>query len=373
MKEGVLLISMPFADASFPSLALSQLKAILREKAGICCDLLYLNMAFRNFTGRSEIYDRVNAYTLFGEWPFGEDLFGADWAESDRGGISFMERIRPLGMENPEPARSDLRFMRSCAGPFLDKWMAAIPWDRYGVIGFTSVYFQQVASLALARRIKKAYPEKIIAFGGANCNEATDKALLKLFPFIDWIFCGQADCSFPKAVLSWCKHPSNIPEKIQGVSYRDHGAVMTQGSGESESLDRLPVPDFEDFKAGLETWAPDIQSPMIPIELSRGCWWGRRSQCIFCGVNHNMLFFRSKSPERALDEIRTVVGRYGIQKIYITDSILKTGYFKTLLPACCLTRRDEVTDRKRIAESNASRPERAVHRKGGAPAADFSR
>ena len=333
MKNRVLLISMPFADVSTPSPALSQLKAIVQEEVALSCDVLYLNMAFRKFTGHPEIYDRVSTYTLFGEWPFGEDLFGSDWAKTDRGGSDFLDKQAPFGPANPEPAKSDLILMRSLSGPFLDKWMTAVNWDVYGIIGFTSVFFQQVASLALAKRIKRTYPEKIIAFGGANCNEATEKALLQLFPFIDWIFTGQANCSFPKAIQQWFHTPGKPPAGISGVSYRHNETIMTQGSGESVDLDGLPVPDFHEFTVGLEKWAPDIQSPTISLELSRGCWWGQRSQCVFCGVNHKTLSFRSKSPKRAEHEIKTVVGRYGIRKICITDSILNMGYFKTLLPA----------------------------------------
>ena len=333
MKDRVLLISMPFADVSIPSLALSQLKAIVKEEAGLPCDVLYLNMAFRNFTGHPEIYDRVSTYTLFGEWPFGDDLFGSEWGKSDRGGAGFLDRQAPLGVVDSEPAKSDLILMRTLCRPFLDKWMGAVNWDDYGVIGFTSVFFQQVASLALAKRIKQACPEKIIAFGGANCNEATEKALLRLFPFIDWVFSGQADASFPRAVQQWTNTPGKLPVGISGISYRDKGTIITQGSGESVNLDRLPFPEFQEFTRGLKKWISDIQNPTISLEFSRGCWWGDISQCVFCGVNHRTLSFRSKSPERAELEIRSVVELYGIKKICITDSILQMAYFKTLLPS----------------------------------------
>lgn len=333
MKDRVLLISMPFADVSIPSLALSQLKAIVQEEAGLPCDVLYLNMAFRNFTDHPEIYDRVSTYTLFGEWPFGEDLFGSDWAKSDRGGAGFLDTEIPLGLVDSEPAKSDLILMRTLSGPFLDKWMDDINLDAYNVIGFTSVFFQQVASLALAKRIKQVYPEKMIAFGGANCNEATEKALLRLFPFIDWIFSGQADASLSKAVQQWIHTPGKPPAGISGISYRDNGAIITQGSGEPVNLDRLPFPEFQEFTVGLKKWVSDIQTPTISLEFSRGCWWGDKSQCVFCGVNHKTLSFRGKSPERAELEIQSIVERYGIKRICVTDSILQMAYFRTLLPS----------------------------------------
>jgi hypothetical protein len=83
------------------------------------------------------------------------------------------------------------------------------------IIGFTSVYSQQVASLALARRIKERWPDKIVAFGGANCQEEMGRALLRLFPFVDWVFNGQADLSFPEAVARWSA--GEWPEGVSGA------------------------------------------------------------------------------------------------------------------------------------------------------------
>ena len=81
--------------------------------------------------------------------------------------------------------------------------MEAVNWDNYSIIGFTSQYWQQVASLALARRIKERWPDKIIAFGGANCDGVMGQTLLRLFAFVDWAFSGEADISFPRAVVQW--------------------------------------------------------------------------------------------------------------------------------------------------------------------------
>ena len=41
----------------------------------------------------------------------------------------------------------------------------------------------------------------------------------------------------------------------------------------------------------------------VVVETSRGCWWGAKHHCTFCGLNGDTMAFRSKSPERAFDEI----------------------------------------------------------------------
>jgi ribosomal peptide maturation radical SAM protein 1 len=68
------------------------------------------------------------------------------------------------------------------------------------------------------------------------------------------------------------------------------------------------------------------------LETSRGCWWGEKNHCRFCGLNEHELPYRAKSPERALAEILHLAGRYGFPEIMPVDNILNLAYFKTLLP-----------------------------------------
>ena len=324
----VLLISMPFARIEFPSLALSLLKSLVTRE-GIFCDVSHLNIAFQAFIGRSDIYKEVAEHILMGEWVFGEELFGEEWAHSDRGRIAAL--LLP-GKLNLRAARDKLTFLRSMAKPFIRKCMDMFNWSDYGVIGFTSVFNQQVASLALAHSIKQRWPEKIVAFGGTNCDGVMGRALLQLFPFVDWAFSGEADKSFPQAVKQW--FAGRPPENIQGVTYRYDSQIIEQGLSEQVEMDSLPYPDFDDYFANLKKWAPaNLPSSFISLELSRGCWWGQKHQCVFCSYNGRTLHFRHKSSQRAEAEIKALTERYGIEQVMFADNILDTSFFKTLLPA----------------------------------------
>ena len=72
----VLLVSMPFATISMPSLALGLLKAELTRE-GVACDVLYLNVLFAQMVGWSA-YGAVEncSAMLAGEQMFAHDLFG---------------------------------------------------------------------------------------------------------------------------------------------------------------------------------------------------------------------------------------------------------------------------------------------------------
>lgn len=73
-------------------------------------------------------------------------------------------------------------------------------------------------------------------------------------------------------------------------------------------------------------------SPNLPVETARGCWWGARSHCTFCGLNGSTMTFRSKTPGRVVDEFTTLRERYGTRAFGVVDDILDSRYFHTTLP-----------------------------------------
>lgn len=330
MARRVLLVSMPFASIRYPSPALSILKPLV-EREGFSCDIAYLNIVFQAYTGRPDIYEMIADLMVVGEWVFGAELFGEEGAESQEERLEALDiPLLPDGLK-PEAVLDSLGRLHSIAGPFIERCVDGMNWGNYSVIGFTSVCSQNVASLALARHIKERWPEKIIAFGGANCEEDMGRALLRLFPFVDWVFNGEGDLSFPQAITQW--FAGRPPEGIPGVAYRHDDQIFEQTPCPSPHIDSLPYPDFDDYFMALEKWAPTY-FPLAPVslEFSRGCWWGRKSQCVFCGLNSRRLDFRSKSAERAKDEIKAARERYKVDKVILTDSILDMRFFKTLLP-----------------------------------------
>jgi len=99
-------------------------------------------------------------------------------------------------------------------------------------------------------------------------------------------------------------------------------------------LDALPYPDYTDFFAQFERSAfGKSWQPSVFVETSRGCWWGERMHCTFCGLNGATMAFRSKSAPRALDELTHLATSYPGCDIQVVDNILDLKYFKTLLPA----------------------------------------
>ncbi|MBD0363764.1 MAG: RiPP maturation radical SAM protein 1, partial [Coleofasciculus sp. C3-bin4] len=72
--------------------------------------------------------------------------------------------------------------------------------------------------------------------------------------------------------------------------------------------------------------------PGLPIETSRGCWWGQKNHCTFCGLNGGGMTYRSKSPNRVVEEFVQLSQRYGLRKFQVVDNILAMNHINTVLP-----------------------------------------
>jgi ribosomal peptide maturation radical SAM protein 1 len=330
----VLLISMPFGALERPALGLSLLKARLAE-TGVCCDVRYLNFAFAEFIGHEE-YQWMSyelPYTAFaGDWSFTSSLYGERKGLKDE----YLEVLRQTWRLTVDDIRRIER-IRSRTEYFLEHCLAAVAWDEYAIVGFTSTFEQNIASLALAKRVKALHPEIRIVFGGANWEASMGQELHRQFPFVDYVCSGEAEESFPALVYRILKaQPVDLPEPVRGLVYRTltNESVYTGQAVLIREMDALPIPDFSDYFADLEQCT--VSSGVVPtllFETSRGCWWGAKSHCTFCGLNGGAMAFRSKTPRRALDELEYLADRWQTDMVEAVDNILDMKYFNDMLPA----------------------------------------
>ena len=337
---------MPYGPEMSPSLGLSYLKASLAP-LGVSARVLYFTLRFAEKVGVGP-YTRVATdgtraiRELAGEWVFREALFGADAAADAR-----WEREVLLGracwserdLARPVPASfvRELRRARSLAGPFVEECLADVLAARPRLVGFTSVFQQHVASLALARRIKAASPSTVVVLGGANGEGAMGAETARSFPFLDAVVSGEGERVFPELVARALE--GRALDGLAGVASPASAAALLEAGRFPNAepvarMDDLPLPDdsdyFEQFAASrfAGSWTPGLF-----VETARGCSWGEKSHCTFCGLNGTSMAFRSKSPGRALAEIRGVTSRHPDSDLQVVDNILDARYFGSVLPA----------------------------------------
>jgi len=324
-RPRVLLVNMPFATISTPSLALGLLKAEL-ARAGVACDVLYLNVLFAQMVGWSA-YGAVerSSALLAGEQMFAHDLFGSRIPPDEEYEAEVLGRVEPQ-------IQHELRHLRAHVASFLANCLERVLWDAYDIIGFSSVFEQNVPSLSLARRVKERSPRSVIVFGGANCEGVMGLALHRCFPFVDYVITGEADIAFPQLVLR-LRNGDSV-DSLRGVVYRRGGASIDTGPPEKAAdLDALPFPDFADYFEILDrAGAPPGAERHVVLETARGCWWGEKAKCTFCGLNGESIAFRAKSPERAVEEIAHLVRSYRPRYVRTVDNMMAPSYYDAFLP-----------------------------------------
>jgi len=323
---------MPFGPADLPYLGLGSLKAGLAQ-AGIKCDVRYFSLDFarrvdeRFYISLAE--DIWSCMALAGEWVFAPALFGPQSVDPAHY-LRWARGVAPVYFT--EEVMRRILEAQGQAEPFLEECLEGLDWGAYDVVGFSSSLQQHNASLALARLVKQRWPKVAIIFGGHNVQGVMGVELLRTFEFVDYACLGEGEMVLPELVRRL--RAGRMVEDIPGLALRRDGRVYGTDPRLAAvlDLDSLPYPDYDDFfdqrraLFGRDDWRGDL-----PMETSRGCWWGEREQCAFCGLAVHGIGYRSKSAQRALEEMEHLAGRYGPRVFVMTDNIAPRD-FGRLLP-----------------------------------------
>jgi ribosomal peptide maturation radical SAM protein 1 len=328
----VALVNMPFAFSDRPSIQCGLLKSIL-TRVGHEVDVFYLNLELAAETS-SDFYHEVahiRSDLMLGDWLFSVAAFGP------RDNEELYKQTCPV--VNYLIEKLNLPFERICEmrnklyPDWINRWADQVEWDQYSIVGFTTTFEQNCASFALARAIKERHPGVQIVFGGSNFDAGMGKEFLRALPFIDYAVIGEGDFAFPEMVarIACGEDPIGIP----GVAAKREGVVVGQPPGSLiEKLDLLPDPQYDEYFGTLfrlgQSRVLGTKAPLLLIESARGCWWGEKKHCTFCGLNNNGLKFRSKSASEVLGQLRRLSDRYKIVNFEAVDNIIDHRYITEL-------------------------------------------
>lgn len=352
----VLLIQMPFFTLDTPSISLSLLKAAL-DRSGLQCDLKYFNVDFGERLG-VDLYSWIAGssppYLLFGDLVFAPSLHDTH-ISIDR----LRALIAPLGTPGvpqvPEAIIDRYPDIVEAAHRFLDDKLRETDWSNYQLVGFSTM-FQIAPALAMARRVKSLANSPAVILGGSYCEGEMGEYLHRSFPWIDYICRGEGEHLIVELARALADGGGSV-DNITGLVWRDDQAtrcngekaelhpeqeratayVRLSGNGKPPTpteyeLDVLPTPKYDNWMEQVKASKLLNDNELrMPIETGRGCWYGEKHHCTFCGLNGGTIAFRRKSPERALAEFRELIST-GVRMIHSVDDILDFRYFKTLLP-----------------------------------------
>jgi ribosomal peptide maturation radical SAM protein 1 len=349
------LVNMPFAATDCPSIALTQLKAVTEALHGdkVRVEVNYLNHDFGQLLG-PQLYGLITNSmpgftTGLGEWLFRSVAF----PEVDDNQAQYFARYQHhFTDEQMTSLRQELQPVRARLPAILDALIERYRLHEADMVGVTSMFFQNLANIALAQRLKKINPKQIIVMGGANCEGTMGIELASHVPVLDFVFSGNSLISFPQLVGYVLTGQLDACRQIDGVFCRDNCRSVREIVGDvtDVQLDKISprmqlkgialigreldintdVPlDYDDFLHSAATLLPKGgEKPQLFFETSRGCWWGERAHCTFCGLNGGTMAYRSMSPDRAVALMTKLFARYSHQVDLFSsvDNILPKEY-----------------------------------------------
>ena len=323
---------MPTLSGRFPSFQLGLLKPFL-EQQGFSVQPFSLFMYFGTHVGweMNEVLAEVWP-SLVGEWIWSKAAFGEQQHDPEYFEV-FEHNFRTI-CKLAGCSLNDLRGLRDDAAPrFIDFCVDSVDWSRFGLVGFSLVFQQLLASVALARALKVRHPSLPIIFGGAALEDDIAEEVIRGCPQVDYVFCGDAEISLPNIVRGILEQePVN---GLPGLMSREGGRVVFGGRAANlRDLNVTPVPEFDEyFYARTESryaqYSPHGEV-LLPIETARGCWWGAKHHCTFCGLNRAGMEFRAKAPQQVIDMLEALSRRYGRLDFNAIDNIMAPEYTEQL-------------------------------------------
>ena len=335
MSTDICLINMPYSSITTPSLALGVLETYIKEFNHKVTSI-YGNLTFAKMIGLVE-YDLIdNSFNdyLIGEWTFSRAAF----PEASLNDEGFFKLFTDLDEEK----KQKLIEIRNQAELFIDEMVKNVLSHTPMIVGCTSTFQQNCASLALLKKIKAANPNVITMMGGANCEGIMGQTISEEFHWIDYVFSGECDDVIGEFIDKLIHKKNvdyhNLPE---GFITQKHKNLITDTSATKKpprafisDMSVVGTPIFDSFFEGLEKLElSEYISPGLVAETSRGCWWGAKKHCTFCGLNGGTMIHRSKSPNVAIEELEHLSTTYNVNNFLIVDNILPIEYMKTVLPA----------------------------------------
>jgi ribosomal peptide maturation radical SAM protein 1 len=317
-----LVIVPPFWSLYTPSLGPHLLQASAKE-AGLEVAVFYAGLALTGEIGETAYCTMVASLDR-------RDLTCERFFANAAHGLPVLgqhvERFRdgwegsPWDFELPRMPWSELVRHAEGTGAWCDAVAAAVAGARYRLVGCSVVTEQRSAAVALLSRIKRLNPEIVTVIGGAACHGEMAEGIASLSGSVDYVFSGEGEAEFPgflRRVVDGARPSTRI---IAGTPWVD--------------LDSLPRVRFDDYLQQVGYFMPDVapEHLSLPFESSRGCWWGRKQQCTFCGNDPGGVPYRERSPGVILRELEALAAGFPKSGLHAIDSAMPPSYLRTVIP-----------------------------------------
>jgi ribosomal peptide maturation radical SAM protein 1 len=322
----ILFVVPPFASVRFPALGPSLLAASCRRE-GLRASVYYANLIFADRIG-VELHERISFSSLglmLGELLFRNsahgDNFDLDFPAVVSNYLSKSGR-RHIPTDWGDPITStEAALAYDAVEPFIAQTLSDIGEISPAVAGLSIMFQQTNSAITIARGLQCNNPSIGLLAGGPAMAGQMGKEFARSCKAFDCVVAGECDLQIA----------SIVRDVIAGQFSKATGTTFI-AIDPIPDMDELPYPQFSDFFCSLavtseETKAFTAAHLSLPFESSRGCWWGQKNHCSFCGLNAEGMAFREKSSARLIDEISLLASECGCNKLQSVDNIMPRSFF----------------------------------------------
>ena len=308
----VALVVMPVVNVDRPSISIAKLRSVVdRELADrVSTEVHYVCHDFAEYMaegrdlGELSLHDVLldNQHLGLPDWLFRQEAFPEAEDNTER----YFRRFFPGRTPARQEFVSAILERRAGLGAFLEEMIDRYRLDQARIVGFTSLFVQGGAVFAMARRLKERNPDVTIVVGGQNCDSPMGEEYARNVAALDYVFSGPGLVSFPAFVRHQLDGDLEACRALNGV-FTAETVEREPSARAGDELDidvEVPV-DYSEFFASFERRFGDTDAvPQVHLETSRGCWWGEKSHCTFCGLNGETMAYRAMKPELAIRQFR---------------------------------------------------------------------
>lgn len=316
----VVLVAMPWAKRDRPSAALAALSAWLkRERPEVTVTSRSEFVRVSTRIGE-DLYDDLAASRYLGELIYMPLVYpektASVRAQVCRWNTRWRETYFGARRQDPTPVLPDDPF-----GPAFDVALAALARHvesvadelagRADLIGLSTCTNQVFANVALARAIKRRAPKTSIVLGGSSVSTDLGAALLREFPAIDFVVHGEGERPLTllvDALQARAASPGPDAAVLSRATLEVNGPRRA-GRLEVDSLDALPLPDYDEYAALAEEHAIEW---VLPVEFSRGGTSVRGPH-------------RAKSPARTVADMVALADKHRKLTVSFSDTVAPRG------------------------------------------------
>lgn len=319
----VCMIFPPVFDPSMPYLAPFQLRAYIEKHLPGCkLDVLDLNILFFNsiinnpYQSFTRDLDLVDSYMaiLASENEIHQAL--QEWSRNR--GVAVARQGIDYSF-NQDVSANVSRFIAE-GGRFYESleeiYKSNVDLSKYDVVGFSiAVYDQLIPALILAEITKRSRDSIVTVLGGNVVSRISSELLTaNLVTNIDYLVKMEGELPLENLIRHLTNR--NIEKPTNNLIHANTASIVDivdSPAGVVVDMDSFPMVTFN--ANDLARYYSPV--PVLPIQLSRGCSWGR---CTYCGIYSGWCAsYRARSISSMADEIAHHVSEYGVRNFRLVE------------------------------------------------------